>query len=245
MQNKYEELCLFPDYPLERQADKAKRKEKKRWEELRDKNFGLEYCATATFSGKYGIPLIKAYHGTIPEHYVSLNEASGNDCSNTCVTCFESDNELENLWYAPKNYVTALTRYCCFCEPDFSLKVKSPLSIQIANTYRNHAIAYYMQEHGVTILPSMGWSSTQSYEFCFDGHEKGGVVIVSTIGTLKDERSFMYFRLGFQEMLKRISPDSVILYGDCNIALKSIMPAQLDVHYYEHNRFKRMRSHGK
>lgn len=175
----------------------------------------------------------------------SLSEAKGRGSYDACVTCFESDNELEELWYSPKSFVHTLTRYNCFCEPDFSLKVKSPLSIQIANTYRNQAIAFYMQEHDVKVIPCMAWSSRESFEFCFDGHEKGGVVIVSTIGTLKDERSSMYFRAGFTEMLKRISPDSVILYGDCNERLLGWMPSQLDIHHFEHYRFKRMRGHGK
>ena len=84
-----------------------------------------------------------------------------------------------------------------------------------------------------------------SHEFCFDGHSKGGVVLVSTIGTLKDERSRMYFRLGFMEMLKRISPDAVILYGDINNELLAWMPKQLDVHIYAHERHKRARNYGK
>ena len=102
-----------------------------------------------------------------------------------------------------------------------------------------------MQEQGIVILPSMSWSSTASYDFCFDGHSKGGAVLVSTIGTLRDERSRMYFRLGFVEMLKRISPDAVILYGDINEDILSWLPKQLDVHHFDHNRYKRARNHGK
>lgn len=245
MKRDIDEPSLFPDFPSNRRTDKEKQKAKKRWEELKGKNFGLEYCANAMFCGKYGIPLIKAYKGNIPQRYISLDDISDKATPNTCVICFESDNELEDLWYDPKSFVRSLTNYSNFGEPDFSLKVKSPLSVQIANTYRNHAIAFYMQEHGVNVIPSMAWSSTESYEFCFDGHEKGGVVIVSTIGTLKDERSSMYFHEGFEEMLKRISPDSVILYGDCNENLLSWMPKQLDIHHFEHERFKRMRRHGK
>ena len=84
-----------------------------------------------------------------------------------------------------------------------------------------------------------------SYDFCFDGHSKGGAVIISTIGALKDERARMYFRLGFFEMLKRISPDAVILYGDTNDEILAWMPKQLDIHFHEHERYKRARNHGK
>ena len=69
--------------------------------------------------------------------------------------------------------------------------------------------------------------------------------IVSTIGTMKDERSRMYFKDGFNEMLKRISPDSVALYGDTNEWITGLMPKQLDVQYFCHERFNRMRGYGK
>ena len=41
-----------------------------------------------------------------------------------------------------------------------------------------------MQSQGLKVMPTMSWSSIESFDFCFDGHEKGGAVIVSTIGTL-------------------------------------------------------------
>ena len=55
----------------------------------------------------------------------------------------------------------------------------------------------------------------------------------------------MYFKDGFKEMLKRISPDAVVLYGDSNEWIASLMPKQLDVQHFSHERFNRMRGYGK
>ena len=79
---------------------------------------------------------------------------------------------------------------------------------------------------------------------CLDGYERGGAVVISTIGAMNDERSRMYFKDGFHEMLKRISPDAVVLYGDRNDWVTEMMPKQLDVHYFCHERFNRMRGYG-
>lgn len=128
---------------------------------------------------------------------------------------------------------------------DISMKISDPLAVIIANAFRSHSSAFYYQEHGCHILPTMKWASTQSYEVCFDGYEKGGAVIVSTIGIQKDERSRLYFKNGFKEMLKRISPDAVVLYGNAYDWIWELMPSQLDVHHYEHERFNRMRQHGR
>lgn len=239
------ELYLFPDFNSDIQEVES-HDAKERWQYLKSKNFGLEYCQSAMFCGKYGIPLISAYTHDLPENFITFSEIKSKVSDfHQGVTCSDYDYELEKLWVAPSKYVDRLKKFHCFASPDFSLKVGDPLIVQIANTFRNHAIAYYMQEHSVKVLPNMCWSNTQSFEFCFDGYTKGGAVMVSTIGTLGDERSRKYFQLGFMEMLKRVSPDAVVLYGDVNKELMSWMPSQLHIHHVEHKRFKRARRNGK
>ena len=241
--NKFKNGILFEDFDsyVKKPLD---RKSRDRWRDQKRKNFGLELCKNAIKSGKYGMPLLKAYFDSLPDYFVTFSEM-GNGNSDTGVICTDYDFELDKLWNNPEKYIKALANYKCFAEPDFSFWVGSPLSVQIANTLRSHVISFFAQEHSINVLPNMTWSDARSYEFCFDGHSKGGAVLVSTIGTLKDERSLMYFRNGFMEMLKRISPDAVVLYGDVNEKILSWMPAQLHINIVEHNRFLRARKYGR
>ena len=244
MKKKIFQESLFPE--LDQDALKLlKQKSKEKYLIRNNKMFGLEYCKDAIFSGKYGIPLLKAYTGPIPERYTTYSNVTYLGDNSCCVTGFDLDFVLDEIWDNPEKFAKKSSNYLCVTEPDFSLKINHPHCVQIANTYRSHAIGYYLQEHGSVILPCMGWSSTMSFDYCFDGHTKGGAVIVSTIGTLRDERSRRFFRLGFNEMLKRISPEAVILYGDINEEIDSWMPKQLDIHHFDHYRFKRARNHGK
>ena len=206
--------------------------------------FGLGYCYGAMRSGKYGIPELKAYHDTIPENFVTYGECSTTKDYSCGLASFDDDKILERVWNNFDKYIPTFSKFQCVGEPDFSLKLEYPLAVQIANTYRNHALAYAMQEATIKVLPSPSWSSTESHEFCFDGYGRGGAVLISTIGTLRDERSSMYFKLGFEEMLRRLSPDAVVLYGDVNESLLEWLPKQLHISHVEHNRFVRARSHG-
>ena len=235
---------LFPELD-EEALKKAQKESRRKWLAQKSVNFGLEYCSTAMFCGKYGIPLLKPYMGTIPKCYTTFGDITIAGDPNCCVTGCDYDYLIDRMWNNPDKYVEKLSRYLCITNPDYSLRPNHPLSVQIANVYRSHAVGFYMQEHSIPVLPSMMWSSTNSHEFCFDGFSKGGAVLVSTIGTLKDDRSKVYFRNGFEEMLKHISPDAVILYGDVNDELLSWLPKQLDIHHYDHNRFKRARNHGR
>lgn len=49
-----------------------------------------------------------------------------------------------------------------------------------------------------------------SFNFCFDGIEKGSIVAVSTIGVKKEKSHFL---LGYNEMLSRIKPSKIICCG--------------------------------
>ena len=62
----------------------------------------------------------------------------------------------------------------------------------------------------MVVVPTISWAATGSFDFCFDGVEPGSVVAVSTVGTSNAGDEFMS---GFEEMLLRIQPRIVIVYG--------------------------------
>lgn len=231
-------MSLFPEYCEETAEERTKERERKKWAKRKLQNFGTERCVGAMHCGRYGIPQIAPYNGPIPENFITLSEITKTGSNRLGVSSFDYDYVIDRLWYSPDDYVGSLSNYVCFCEPDFSLRIGDPLAVQIANTWRSHVLAFDLQRRGVKMLPNMSWASPQSYEFCFDGHSKGGAVMVSTIGTMRDERSRMYFSMGFKEMLKRISPDVVLLYGDVNEDVLALMPSCLEVRQFSHNRFR-------
>lgn len=220
-------------------SDKAYRKFQKL------KNFGTEYCKSAMRCGKYGIPLLDPYYGALPTMYVSVSSPTCPEPAHTCITCFNYDNILERMWYEPEKYEEMFLKYKCFGTLDFSMKVDDPLAAQIANKYRNHALSFRFQEYGARHLPVIGWSSRPSFEFCFDGFSKGGAVMVSTMGTLRDERSSWYFKIGFLEMLKRLDPEVVVMYGDGNREQFPWLPEGLMVEFVLPPHLKRARSYGR
>lgn len=211
----------------------------------KERNFGLELCKGALFSGKYGFPKLKPYMDEVPEQFIPFhNLFTSKDYSNG-VWCFEYDNILERLWNNPNRYFYEMAKFKCVCEPDFSLKLGTPLGLQIGNCYRRHTIAYSMLDKGISMLPCPSWSDGRSLDFCFDGYSKGGAVAISTVGTLRDERSRFYFEYGFKKMLAILSPDVVLMYGDVDDRIRSLMPIQLDVRYFENPNFSRMRNYGR
>lgn len=149
------------------------------------------------------------------------------------------------MWYEPEKYENMFLKYMCFGTLDFSMKIDDPLAAQIGNKYRNHALSFRFQEHGARHLPVIGWSSRPSFDFCFLGFSKGGAVMVSTMGTLRDERSRWYFKIGFLEMLKQLDPDVVVIYGDGDSERFPWLPEGLETVFVMPLRLKRARSYGR
>lgn len=236
---------LFPELDPPAEAMIAQSKEKERWLKLKNKNFGIDLCRNAVFAGKYGIPKIPAYRDSLPSRLTTLSEIISSGDSECGVTFFNHDFLLERFWNHPDSYFEKLSRYHSVCEPDLSLKANTPLGVQIANTYRNNVLAYCMYENGLRVIPTMSWAAPPSFEFCFDGHERGGAVVVSTVGILKDERAIRYFVKGFDEMLKRISPDCVLFYGAVCETILLHIPSALHVVFYENARFLNLRNYGR
>ena len=94
--------------------------------------------------------------------------------------------------------------------PDFSMFVEMPIALQLFATFKNRWVGAYLQGQGIKVIPTVRWGDLTSFNFCFDGIEKGSIVAVSTIGVKKQKSHFM---LGYNEMLSRIKPSKIICCG--------------------------------
>ena len=86
--------------------------------------------------------------------------------------------ELYRLWNNPKAYVKKLKKFRGVISPDFSLYRNMPLCMQLWNTYRNRALAVWMQDNGIEVIPNIRFNDERTYSFCFDGVEKNSTVAV-------------------------------------------------------------------
>ena len=63
---------------------------------------------------------------------------------------------------------------------------------------------------GLRVIPTVNWGDESTFDFCFEGIEKGSVVAVSTYMASEhnnrcDQKE--WFMAGYQEMLRRIEPE--------------------------------------
>lgn len=164
--------------------------------------------------GKYGFPQLERslvdVQGLSPidfSHAKSVVKTKQSVCH-----FFTEDKAFERVWNNAELYVEMLKNFKAVCSPDFSAWGSMPLALQIYQVYRNRAIAYYLWQRGVEIIPTVSWCGEDSYDWIFDGLPQNSVLAVSTNGCHRRESREAY-RKGFHEMVKRLHPVKVVSVG--------------------------------
>ena len=161
--------------------------------------------------GMFKLPLIKKQEIGLEDvsliGYDKINQS--NDYKST-VHFFLDDYRFESIYNNPEKKIETLKKFNAVLSPDFSMFVEMPIALQLFSTFKNRWVGAYLQEQGITVIPTVRWGDLTSFNFCFDGIEKGCAVAVSTIGVKKEKAHFI---LGYNEMLSRIKPSKIICYG--------------------------------
>lgn len=136
---------------------------------------------------------------------------------------FLDDSIFEPTWNRPPKGLQYVSKFGFALSPDFSLYGVFPPVLQMYNVYRSRWVGRYWQEQGVGVIPSVSWSDERSYDYCFSGIPWGQPVAISTVGvghkgeTERTRRARNLFRAGYEEMVRRIEPALVLLYGEVSL----------------------------
>lgn len=165
-------------------------------------------------TGEYGIPVLmpSEYSGC---EWIGFNYArSSQDRESKGIHFFLDDYQFIRLWTNIDQYIPLLKQYKYVMTPDFSLYTDFPVALQIYNHYRKHWLGAYMQENGIQVIPTICWSTKESFKWCFDGEPEKGCVAVSSVGTQTSKEKKRLFIDGYREMVKRLQPETIIFYGN-------------------------------
>ena len=86
--------------------------------------------------------------------------------------------------------------------------------MQMWKHFQKHWIGAYLEKNGIKVIPTIGWSDEESYEWCFDGEPKKTIVAVSSIGTQRYEESRVLFLKGFKKMVQKLEPTQILFWGN-------------------------------
>ena len=165
-------------------------------------------------TGKWEYPMIRKQEISLDDvRLVACSDTRANDReeNKACgVHFFVDDWRFEGIYRNPEKTLSRYSQYAFLLTPDFSLYADMPLWKQIENVGKNRWVGAYWQNEGLLVVPTIAWSTARSFDFCFDAVEKHSTVAVGMIGCKGNRLGFMR---GYNEMLTRLDPESIIVFG--------------------------------
>ena len=177
-----------------------------------DRAYNLHFNDIERTVGYYQMPIIKN-DNYIPKELIGFNYAKTSKNKDVGIHFYIDDYQFERIWTSPEGYAEILSEYDCMVTPDFSLYLDMPRAMKIWNVYRARLIGQIMQDYGIKVIPNVSWAEKETFDFCFDGIEKNGVVCISTIGVKRDKNALAIWKAGVAEMIKRLTPKTILVYG--------------------------------
>lgn len=166
----------------------------------------------ATYAGHEEIPCIKNCD-SLPKKVIAFSKAINSKCYDSWIHFYEYDKNFERLWNNPQKYLPIIKRFNGVISPDYSLYYDMPLCMQIWNTYRGKALAHWLQENEIKVIPNVRWGDERTFKLSCLGVEKCKNIAVGTHGCIKSVEGRNMFIAGFEYAINKLKPKKVIVYG--------------------------------
>ncbi len=166
----------------------------------------------ADYVGEEEMPVLRKC-SKFPNRVILFSKALRTNDYDQWVIFYEHDVNFVRVWNQPRKYLPILKKFRGVISADFSLYRNMPLCMQKWSTYQNRALANWWQENGIEVIPNVRFADERTYDFCFDGIPRNSVVSVGSLGCFKSKEDKEYFIKGFDELVKRLEPRAVVIYG--------------------------------
>lgn len=146
-------------------------------------------------------PIVKAYNGEFPKELVEVSKFS-KASSSSWLNGFSEDIVLDRIWNRPDFYLSKIGEGGGFIAPDFSVKLHMPNASKHFNIFRRNVLAAYAQSKGISTIVPLTWGGYDTFEYCFNGLEPGGIYAISNIGVQNNFISRKFFHAGLLEAIR-------------------------------------------
>lgn len=129
-----------------------------------DEGFNLEWVETAFFDGELEIPKIEPPKKIIiPPAMIPFSKRNCSKSFSECLIFYEHDIKFAEIIRQPKKFLNDILHFPAIVTPDNSVYRDAPLTVQIANVYRNRAVGHFFQKSGAYVITNVRWGDERSY----------------------------------------------------------------------------------
>lgn len=175
----------------------------------------------ANYDGVDEIPIIKK-ENVVPKKLISFLDALKTKNNKGFVHFYIDDFQFERIWNQTNKYLDLLKKFDGVILPDFSVYRDMPLVMQKWNIYRSRAIGNYLQSKGIKVIPNIRYGDDRTYDIACAGISKKSIIAIGTNGCIKDKIDRKFTDDGFEIVIKKLTPKTVIIYGGVTKRIEEI-----------------------
>ncbi len=193
-----------------------------------------DYPVQQEVEGRYAMPVLDpATIHNIPETFVAFDDRGrGGSADTTGVHFYKSDVKLIPILAQPLKFGNTLGQYKCLLTPDITLSQGMPEWMRAKNTFLSRAVGATWQRQGISVTPSLRWLSPEDYDLASSGVAQGSVFAVSSFGSQRDRVFRQEFKRGLRELVARINPPAIVVYGQAMGGLQDIVGPDVALHIF-------------
>jgi len=187
----------------------------------------IPFCpTTATTAPKKIITWIEAkaiYHNELRKGNINFLE--------DVFVCFYIDDykfdTFRGIWFSSKKAFSILKHFKGIITPDFSTYIDFPFALKLWNTYRMRAFGYAAGKEGLEVINNIRGRINEDFSYCCNGIELNSIIAIGTVGSgLKFLENRPQFENWLFEVVKRLKPKSIVVYGSANYSCFKLLKRQ-------------------
>lgn len=126
---------------------------------------------------------------------------------------YEADRKFRRIRDNPTYWIDFASKHPIAAAPDFSMYWSMSLEEQKQNKDFNLWFGQEVKKKNPNTVFNVRFGDARSYDFCFDGFPQNSILMVGTHGCIKRYDERLVFKAGFSELVHRLSPIVVVVYG--------------------------------
>ena len=127
---------------------------------------------------------------------------------------YEPDEQIIRVLNNPKRYLPILQKFYGVISFDLSVQRNMPRFMKANSIGMSRALGNFWQQNGIEVIPNVRFNGADTYDIAFSGIDKFSNIAIGTLGCLRNREDRQYFIEDLEEMMKRLQPKNLIVYGD-------------------------------
>ena len=191
---------------------------------MRD-NFQAFLTEGADWTENTEFPILQSCH-EIPEALIAFSNTKEAKDFNSFVHFYERDQNILPFARNPRKYFSRISQFMGALGCDISMYRNMLFPEQMYHTFWNRKLTFWLQNHGISVIPNVRYGDEKTYSFCFEGIPKNSVVSIGTYGCIKKKNDIYYHIKGVAETIKQLKPEAILFYGTIQEDIEFILRSE-------------------